>query len=172
MVIGIVDGSEYNHFSSGRNEEAGDKIDIQENQSLLGTITNALTELKEKYPKALLHQLLIFNSERSGSILNLPENVKAICFETTANNLDLKEFMYEVTSLLLDEMASYSKTVQALHAISSPTANSSVDESVSYNGWPTSLTYSVSQVEKTKLGQSSSTSFNMNYQENMLTVSS
>lgn len=163
MVIGIVDGSEHNHFFLGRNEEAGNKIDIEENQSLLGTITNALTELKEKYPKALLHHLLIFDSEKSGSISNLPENVKTIRFETPAKNLDLKEFMYEVTSLLLDEMASFSKAVQASHTISSPTANINVDESVSYNGWPTSLTYSVLQVEKTIVGQSTPTSFDMSY---------
>ena len=170
LVIGIIDGSEYKHLIPAKNKEADDTIHIQINQSLLEITTNALTELKEKYPRALVHHLLIFNLERTEDLLNLPENIKAIRLGTPASNFDVEEFFYEMTSLLLDEMASYSKTVQASHTISSPPASINIDGSVSYNAWPTSLTYSVSQVEKTKSGQLFPISSSTSSQENILII--
>ena len=171
MVIGIVDGGEYSDLHPAENKEDKDKSDVQGNQSLIHTIKNALTELKENYSKALVHYLLIFDFERTRGHSNLPENVKTIPLTTPASNSNLKEFFYEMTSLLLDEIASYLKTVQALHTVPSPPVSINLDGSVSYNGWPTSLNYNVSQAEKTKLGQLFSVSSDASAQEDMLGIS-
>ena len=141
VVIGILDSSEYSCFRSTETQKNHDAGNIQDGVSPSETLDNALLELKENYSKALVHYLLLLGIEKDEGLSQYPRNVRAMPSALATDSIETREFFVELTSLLLDGMVSYSKTIQALPTIPSPKFSSAISESDPAPGWPVGQDY-------------------------------
>ena len=177
VVIGILDSSEYSylHSTETQKEEEDDDDDDDDDSpkdlSPFNMLDNALAELKEKYSKALVHYLLLCDIEKTKGLSKYPENVRAIPPVLSAGCSELENFLCELTSLLLDGMMSYSRTVQALHTIPSPPVRVAASEATTYAGWPLSPDYDMLHPDKFNVTRASIALNGVNTHNNPLSTS-
>ena len=122
VILGVADGLEccieaedhptrngviYNAVSK---DEGADS----RHQSLL----DALERITSAHPRALVHQILIFDHAKPN--LALPEGMVIVPKPEDSKTTTIKTIMCDLTSQLLGEMAGYAKSVQALPSIESP----------------------------------------------------
>ena len=86
--------------------------------SYVESLVKDLERVKNQFPKALVHQLLVFDNPMPQKaplerVINVPTPEKS---KTTT----LKTIMCDLTSQLLSEMNSYAKSLQALPSLESP----------------------------------------------------
>lgn len=119
VVIAIADGSQLrdnldlssprSHADLGATKgKSGDIEDLQ----------NSLAMIKEQYPSALVHQVFIFDCDTSFSELPVP--LVSIPSLAKSKTTTMKTIMCDLTTLLLAEMTSYAKSLQALPNIETP----------------------------------------------------
>jgi trafficking protein particle complex subunit 9 len=127
MILGIADGTE-NKLAGGidpdKSKEASsphlDANSLQPEASILGNFEHTL---EEQYPRALLRRLLIFDCPYSHPIVSIPEEAILIPPQSHIQYNAVKKVMYDLTARLLEEMASYARSLQALPTIASPSTS-------------------------------------------------
>ena len=123
VIVGVADGL-------GCCTESGDHstVNAEPQNSLSGhedpnrrhqLLSEGLEGVKSAYPRALVHQVLIFDHERP--IVALPTGISAVPSRTTSKLTTMKTIMCDLTAQLLGEMTTYAKSLQALPTIESPT---------------------------------------------------
>ena len=122
VVLGITDGAELaleHGQRNGRAQETGaerrfepDHTDVPGFESL----SRGLSNLSQEYPKALVHQVLVFDHEET----SLPQGVYPVPPPAKSRTTTVKTVMCDMTSRLLAEMAPYAKSLQALSSLDSP----------------------------------------------------
>jgi hypothetical protein len=121
VVIAIADGTELEHVPIGghaRNINNGDSIPLaEENLQQLG---HDIDDLKERYPKALVHQLLLFDYGAKERTKALPQGLVAVPPPGESKRTTIKTVMCDISSLLLAEMETLARSIQALSTIESP----------------------------------------------------
>ncbi|KAL4914250.1 TRAPP II complex [Aspergillus aurantiobrunneus] len=122
VVLAIADGTE---FPGGTNsndfEPSADKSPKPEG---LVELQQELELLKEKNPRALVHQLLVFDYDGVSKATNDPDNVLWIPPPQASKATTMKTVLCDITSLLLSEMDEFAKTIQSIPTIESPKASS------------------------------------------------
>jgi hypothetical protein len=116
-IIAIADGIE----GVGQGDNMGTtKADIQQHeagnsrhQRYIDELAGCLTLLKETHTSALVHQVFIFDYEISEPVL--PPSMVAVPSIQQSNAATIKPILCDLTSVLLSEMTSYAKSLQAIN---------------------------------------------------------
>lgn len=124
-VIGIADSC--NGFILGRdaskspNGEA-DHPDLRTSLEvrLHEECREALKKITTRYPRALVHQILLFDHTRPTT--NLPDGLVAVPSPQNSTTTTVKTIMCDLTSQLLANMTTYAKSIQSLSSIETPRA--------------------------------------------------
>ena len=137
IVVGIADGADYelehvqrdgqvqeNRVGSRSRGQHGEEPGFE-------SLSRGLDDLSQDYPKALVHQVLVFDYEG----LALPKGVYPVPSPAKSRITTVKTVMCDMTSRLLGEMATYAKSLQGLPSLDSPRISS---ESI-FNGVASAL---------------------------------
>ncbi|TAQ89257.1 hypothetical protein B7494_g2415 [Chlorociboria aeruginascens] len=121
VIIAIADGAELDHISykgSGRRSlNGGGSLKSKYN---LRELYQDLEDVRDRYPKALVHQLLLFDYVYKESNGALPEGLIAVPTPADSKRTTMKTIMCDISSMLLAEMTTLAKSLQALNTIESP----------------------------------------------------
>ncbi|KAL4989019.1 TRAPP II complex [Aspergillus falconensis] len=122
VVLAIADGTEL----TGGTIESGPEssIDMSSKPDGLEQLEQELELLKEKNPRALVHQLLIFDYDGVSKVFNGPDNILWIPPPQVSKATTMKTVLCDITSLVLSEMDEFAKTIQSIPTIDSPKASS------------------------------------------------
>lgn len=128
VILGIANGTECT--SEGRRVDArsgvtqdavAEGLNGANDHSTYGELSKALEFLKEQYSSALLHQILIFDCDKSGS--SIPDGLVSVPPSKKSKTTTIKTIMCDLSSVLLGEMTGYAKSLQALSNIETPNSN-------------------------------------------------
>ena len=127
MTIGIADGQEYRAFGDDDLKNGSDSIgeaqsptETELSHTDLSDLENVVDVLREQYPRALLHRLLVFDCFRAARPAGLPTGTVILPPRTLWNDTTLKTVMCDFTSQLLADMTGFARSLQALPTIPSP----------------------------------------------------
>jgi hypothetical protein len=133
LIIAIADAKEYPQFQRSRAEEepSQDADGMSETESEgVHEIRSAVDDLREQFPKAYLHSLMLFDSDLQTRHRQLPPETLLIPPTTQLKTTTMKTIMCDLTSQLLAELTSLAKSIQALPTIPSPASQSGTTDSV------------------------------------------
>lgn len=126
IVVGVADGAGYELEHVQRDGQ------VQENRMEsrskgqpreepgFESLSRGLDDLSQEYPKALVHQVLVFDYEGFA----LPKGVYPVPSPAKSRTTTVKTVMCDMTSRLLGEMAPYAKSLQGLPSLDSPRVSS------------------------------------------------
>ncbi|KAF2845370.1 hypercellular protein-like protein HypA [Plenodomus tracheiphilus IPT5] len=123
LVIGIGDASEYAWLKPSRalDDPAGHVFEHPDPQDEgVVTIQSAVTDLKEQYPRAYFHNLMLFDSPSQARHPHLPLETTLIPPISQLKTTTMKTVMCDITATLLAEMTTLAKSIQALPTLVSP----------------------------------------------------
>jgi hypothetical protein len=140
VIIAIADGAELDHVSyrgNARRSLNGNGPPKPEHN--LRELHQDLEDLRDRYPKALVHKLLLFDYVRGKMGGTLPDGLVAVPPLEESKRTTMKTVMCDISSMLLAEMTTLAKSLQALNTIESPSQSQNSRQS---NGtsWPLSQT--------------------------------
>jgi trafficking protein particle complex subunit 9 len=136
-IIAIADGAELSY----RSHEESMGIHINGNGSPspefpLRELDQELESVRDQFPKALVHQLLIFDYVHPERSPRLPEGLVAIAPLEESKLTTMKTVMCDISSMLLAEMTTLAKSLQGMAMIESPNQGNGTRGSNGYS-WPT-----------------------------------
>lgn len=124
VIVGIVDGGDLD-TSLGNVSETSNGLSVAKAgdgklpDRSYDHLAEGLEQLREAYTNALVHQILVFDHKKP--VAPLPDGVLLVPSPQDSRTTTIKTVMCDLTSLLLAEMTSYAKSLQALSSIESPT---------------------------------------------------
>ncbi len=124
VVLALADGSELDHFShkdGNGNETNG--YDAQEHIRQLRSLDQELESVRDQYPKALVHQALLFDCHHQSTSPELPDGLVPVPSEDASKITTMKTIMCDLSSLFLAEMTTMAKSFQGMTTIESPGAH-------------------------------------------------
>ncbi|OJJ43803.1 hypothetical protein ASPZODRAFT_19106 [Penicilliopsis zonata CBS 506.65] len=126
VIIAIADGTELSKGSGEQASLAGVNLTNKDLPSPEG-LDQLLAELslaRERNPRALVHQLVVFDYEGVDKIQNGPGDVLWVPRPQASKATTMKTVLCDITSLLLCELDEFAKVVQTIPLIESPKASS------------------------------------------------
>ncbi|EPE29881.1 hypothetical protein GLAREA_01041 [Glarea lozoyensis ATCC 20868] len=99
-----------------------------------------LEDVRDRYPKGLVHQLLLFDYRPSPSAGALPDGLVPVPPPVECKRTTMKTIMCDISSLLLAEMTTLAKSLQALHTIESPNYSQLNNRQFDGTAWQTAHT--------------------------------
>ncbi|KAI9718916.1 MAG: hypothetical protein M1812_003800 [Candelaria pacifica] len=139
IIIGVTDDKEL----GPRSEDAhGDFSDAAGEPTLsdMDQMLNHLDHLRESYPAALAHQILLFDYDAENHHDPSPEGIIAVPPPEQSRTTTIKTVMCDLTSCLLAEFTTFAKSLQGLPSIDSPTASQPAHRASTYAAWQTEQT--------------------------------
>ncbi|MCJ1249901.1 hypothetical protein MMC30_007127 [Trapelia coarctata] len=128
VIMGVADGLEYssegthvNPRSRGTQDDTAKELNSAAKEVTFGELSRVLELLKEKYQSALLHEIFIFDCDRSGP--SIPAGLVPVPSFKKSKTTTMKTIMCDLSSLLLGEMTGYAKSLLALPNIETPKSN-------------------------------------------------
>ena len=122
MVLGIADHASIvdQLVHETKPVEPGDNSTLRQAHShaLAKVLSPVLAELQVEFPRALIHELLIF--DHNDSTTKFPDGMIAVPSPELSKTTTIKTIMCDLTSHLLAEMTTYAKSLQALPMVESP----------------------------------------------------
>ena len=124
VIIAIAEGKELFEEDKGEDKSIHGKVvslgDMQsaESEDALDGVLRSVMELKEQYPAALVHQVFVFNHDKPE--VAFPPSVVPVPSLENSKTTTMKTLMCDLTSLLLAEMTSYARSLQALPNVETP----------------------------------------------------
>ncbi|KAJ0161986.1 putative transport protein particle subunit [Colletotrichum tanaceti] len=117
-VIAIADGEELNRVAFNKRQSGNAPTLAEQN---IRTLYQELEDLRDRFGKALVHQVLIFDHTPSKeNPIPMPEGLIAIPPPDECKRTTLKTIMCDITSQLLAEMTTLAKSFEAMSFIESP----------------------------------------------------
>lgn len=116
LVIGIGDAVEYEWLN-------GSRAETQPHPSTdegMKEIQSALGDIREQFPKAYLHTLMMFECPSQADHSQLPQETVFVPPAARLKTTTMKTIVCDITSTLLAEMTALARSVQALPTILSP----------------------------------------------------
>lgn len=123
-IIAVADGVELGHgvFNKRHSGAAGRTIE----ETNIRTLDQELEGLRDRFPKALAHQVLIFDYLPSDeNPVPIPEGIITIPPPEQLKRTTIKTVMCDISSLILAEMTTLAKSVEGMSYIDSPGHTSS-----------------------------------------------
>ena len=133
LIIAIADAQEYPQFQRSRADEKASEVanGVSEFESQdAEEIRSAVEDLREQFPKAYLHSLMLFDSNLETRHPQLPLETLLIPPTAQLKTTTMKTIMCDLTAILLAELTSLAKSLQALPTIPSPASQSGTTDSV------------------------------------------
>ena len=122
VIIAIADGAELDHVSyrsiARRSWNSGTGSPKPEHN--LRELYQDLEDVRDSYPKALVHQLLLFDYVPNKAAGSVPEGLVVVPPLADCKRTTMKTIMCDISSLLLAEMTTLAKSLQGLNTIESP----------------------------------------------------
>ncbi|KAK6584630.1 hypothetical protein PZA11_002854 [Diplocarpon coronariae] len=119
VIIALADGAELDHVSHRGNRRSLNGNGATPTEYNLRELYQDLEDLRDRYPKALVHQILLFDHVQEKG-LTLPEGLVAVPPPEQSRRTTMKTIMCDISSMLLAEMTTLAKSLQALPTIESP----------------------------------------------------
>ena len=122
IVLGIADGAQIELERAQKDDQAQEngaesKLGREHGEvSCFESLARGFDDLSQEYPKALVHQVLVFDHEECP----LPQGVYPVPSPAKSRTTTVKTVMCDMTSRLLGEMAPYAKSLQGLFSLDSP----------------------------------------------------
>lgn len=118
FIIAIADGAELNDetFSKRHSANGTAPTTVERN---LRALHQELEDLRDNYPKGLVHQVLLFDYD-AGSDVPVPDGIQTIPPLKKCKRTTIKTIMCNISSLLLAEMTTLAKSFEAMTTIESP----------------------------------------------------
>ncbi|KUI52663.1 hypothetical protein VP1G_00099 [Cytospora mali] len=117
VVIAIADGAELDHVAFSKRQSGGSTL-AEKN---IRTLYQGLEDMRDTYPKAVVHQLLLFDyMHPEDHPIPLPEGIAQIPPPELCKRTTMRTVMCDISSLLLAEMTSLARSFEALPYIESP----------------------------------------------------
>ncbi|KAF2744479.1 hypercellular protein-like protein HypA [Sporormia fimetaria CBS 119925] len=135
VVIGIGDAAEYPWLATSRddknpqNPHGSDPEDPDAGQD---DIQNSLKSIREQYPKAYLHTLMMFDSTASMRHPVLPEETILVPPVEQQKTTTMKTIVCDISSMLLAEMTTLARSIQALPTVPSPASQTNTNGTPSW----------------------------------------
>ncbi|KAH9882730.1 hypothetical protein J1614_000095, partial [Plenodomus biglobosus] len=123
LIIGIGDASEYAWLKPSRaSTHSSDAIFEHPDPQDEGvfTLQSAVSDLKEQFPRAYYHNLMMFESMTQSRHPCLTPETVLIPPTSQLKTTTMKTFMCDLTATLLAEMTTLAKSIQALPTVLSP----------------------------------------------------
>jgi trafficking protein particle complex subunit 9 len=108
VILGLADTQEY--------AVAESESDVL--HAVHGKLSNYVHELRDKYPRTLLHRTVLF--DHPDAVRTIADHDLFLVPQIGDRKLRLQKIFQEVSTLLLLEFSSYAKSVQDLPSIASP----------------------------------------------------
>ena len=122
VILAVADGAELDHVSYRgtvrRSWNNGNGPPKPEHN--LRELYQDLEDVRDRYPKALVHQLLLFDFVHNEAFGKVPEGVVLVPPLADCKRTTMKTIMCDVSSMLLAEMTTLAKSLQGLNTIESP----------------------------------------------------
>lgn len=121
VVIGIADGIELvrkRSVDDPTDKRLENKDDVEAERSGTEELREILESLREQYSKALVHQIVLFDSSLQDS--DVHEGILPVPPLKFGKTTTMKTVMCDITSLLLAEMTTFAKSLQGQPSIESP----------------------------------------------------
>ena len=124
-VIAIAEGGDFKDVEALHNKlelsdddgEARAQGLISEGDAFAGLL-GCVVNLKDRYPSALVHQVFIFDCDMPASAF--PASLVPVPSLKKSKTTTMRTLMCDMTSILLVEMTSYAKSIQALPNVETP----------------------------------------------------
>ena len=119
VVAGIADGNNLSSDVVPMEEKVGTDAQKENKSSRvekLKALVRTLEDLLDNYPRALVHQILVFDHDED----SLPERIYSVPSAAKSRTTTIKTVMCDLTARLLAEMSTYAKSIQALPSLDSP----------------------------------------------------
>ncbi|KAM3073466.1 hypothetical protein ACMFMF_006673 [Clarireedia jacksonii] len=132
VIIALADGAELQHTSDkDTNGGTANGSGISRLDQHVRELYQDLEDLRDRYTKALVHQVLVFDYSHEGSAAPLPEGLIPIPTPAQCGITTMKTMMCDISALLLAEMTTSARALQALSTIESPSLTLASNQ---YNG--------------------------------------
>jgi hypothetical protein len=136
-IVAVTDGKELGHMpyieskrlSNGHRPSSVHDFNIRE-------LDQELEAIRDEYPKALVHQLLIFDYVHGIQSAKLPEGLISVPPIEDSKITTMKTIMCDISSMLLAEMTTLARSLQGLTMIESPNKGQGARATNGYS-WPT-----------------------------------
>ncbi|RDW89196.1 hypothetical protein BP6252_01228 [Coleophoma cylindrospora] len=122
VILCLADSKELDHVSYKRRSGLGNGAEHNKREQNLRALHQDLEDVRDRYPKALVHQLLVFDHLPSPTDNPLPDGLLAIPPPAECKRTTMKTVMCDISSILLAEMTALAKSLQALSTLDSPAA--------------------------------------------------
>lgn len=123
VIIGVADGSScctrIEEPETLNGKRPSDRSDHEDTKSCHEMLLEGLASLKIAYPRALVHQVFIFEHVKVTAAF--AEGITAVPSRQSSKTTTIKTIMCDLTAQLLGEMTTYARSLQALPTISTPT---------------------------------------------------
>lgn len=116
VIIAIADGAEL--------PPNGEANETHPSPAGLDQLLEELEVVKERNPRALVNQLLVFDHHGLEKIANGPQNVLWVPRPEASKATTMKTVLCDITSVLLSELDEFAKTIQNIPSIESPKVSS------------------------------------------------
>ena len=122
-LLAVADGSEMDNVVFSKRQSGG-----RTNQEAnIRTLYQELEGLRDRYPRVLVHQVLIFDySPVKENPIPIPEGIVTIPPEKQLKRTTIKTVMCDVSSLVLAEMTTLAKSFEGMTFIDSPGHSSGI----------------------------------------------
>jgi hypothetical protein len=117
IILGLMDSSELLQEENKLNSPEASREFVQEE------LSQASNLLKEEHPNAMVHHILLFDSEPEAIYEPLPEGITPILPLSMSKTTTIKTVLCDMASHVLAEMTTYAKSLQGLESIDSPKAS-------------------------------------------------
>jgi hypothetical protein len=136
LIIGIADATEYPWLAQSRadNEPANDSSEEPDTEDTnANELFAAADSLREQFPKAYLHSVMMFESTSQTHHPRLSPETLLIPPIAQLKTTTMKTIMCDLTSILLADMTTLAKSMQALPTVASPASQAgSIDNTPSW----------------------------------------
>ena len=125
VIVGITDGEDLD-ASLGKGSGATNGLSVAKTgdnnlpDGSYNQLVEGLDQLRVRYTNALVHQILVFNHK--SSVTPLPEGIALVPSPQDSRTTTIKTVMCDLTAILLAEMTSYAKSLQARSSVDLPKA--------------------------------------------------
>ncbi|KAJ6134250.1 hypothetical protein N7523_000572 [Penicillium sp. IBT 18751x] len=116
VIIAIADGTEL--------PKGSDEKQKHPTPEGLDQLLEELDVVKERNPRALVNQLLVFDYDNLERLTNGPDNVLWVPSPQASKATTMKTVLCDITSILLSELDEFARTIQSIPSIESPKVSS------------------------------------------------
>ncbi|KHJ32495.1 putative hypercellular protein [Erysiphe necator] len=120
VIIGIADAAEIEQTAcDGTNPPDGNEIQYERMNLFINELDEDFKCLKERYYKAILHRILLFDYVSQRPAVNLPEDIITVPPLEKCKRTTLKTIMCDISSRLLADMTILANSIQESKSLES-----------------------------------------------------